>query len=45
MEVRRVIYRGRWYAVWRQDGETHRRSLRTADPGTAERQLAAFRAA
>lgn len=45
MEVRRALYRGRWYAVWREDGVTRRRALRTADAGTADQQLAAFRAA
>lgn len=37
--MRLKLYRGKWAAVWRQDGKTHRRSLHTADKGTAERRL------
>ena len=36
-------YRGRWYAVWTEDGRTRRTSLRTADRGAAERALADLR--
>ncbi len=44
MDVRKVLYRGAWYAVWREDGETRRKALRTRDPLVADSQLAAFRA-
>jgi integrase len=43
--LRRVLFKGRWYATWREDGTTRRRALRTADAAAADRQLAAFRAA
>jgi integrase len=43
--LRRVLFKGRWYATWREDGATRRRALRTADAAAADRQLAAFRAA
>jgi len=33
------LYRGKYYAVWRQDGETKRISLRTKDRGVAEKRL------
>lgn len=37
--MRLKLYRGKWAAVWRQDGKTNRRSLHTTDKGTAERRL------
>jgi integrase len=37
--VRAVLYKGSWYAVWREGGETKRRALRTRDRGTALRSL------
>ena len=37
--MRLKLYRGKWAAVWRQDGRTYRRSLHTTDKGTAERRL------
>lgn len=37
--MRLKLYRGKWAAVWRQDGKTNRRSLHTTDRGTAERRL------
>lgn len=42
--MRRKLYRGWWYAVWRAGGETHRRALRTQDGDAAERALIDFRA-
>lgn len=33
------LYRGKWYAVWLDRGETRRASLRTADRAVAERNL------
>jgi len=44
-DVRLKLYRGKWYAVWREGGATRRASLRSADRGRAERNLAAFLAA
>jgi integrase len=41
--VRLKVYRGWWYAVWREDGETRRRALRTQDRDAAERALADFK--
>lgn len=38
--MRIKLYRGRWYAVWREKGTTRRKSLETVDRGTAERRLA-----
>lgn len=38
-------YRGRWYAVWTEQGRTRRVALRTADRGAAERALADLNAA
>lgn len=37
--MRLKLYRGKWAAVWRANGRTHRRSLHTTDRGTAERRL------
>jgi len=37
--VRIKLYRGRYYAVWREKGETKRVSLRTDDRAVAERRL------
>lgn len=46
MQTRRYrlkLYRGRWYAVWLDDGgATKRSALRTADRAVAERNLLAF---
>jgi integrase len=44
-EPRLKLYRGRWYAVWSEAGETKRRALRTADRRAALAALAAFAAA
>lgn len=38
--MRLKLYRGKWAVVWRQNGETLRRSLRTADRELAERRFA-----
>jgi integrase len=38
--MRVQLYRGAYYAVWREGGETKRSSLRTRDRATAERRLA-----
>jgi len=38
--VRVQLYRGRYYAVWREGGETKRTALRTNDRLIAERRLA-----
>jgi integrase len=40
--VRLKLYRGWWYVVWREDGQTKRRALRTADRDAAERALADY---
>ncbi|MBU8540863.1 tyrosine-type recombinase/integrase [Falsiroseomonas tokyonensis] len=37
--MREKLYRGWWYAVWREDGRTHRRALRTQDHDAAKRAL------
>jgi integrase len=37
--VRLKLYRGSWYAVWREDGATQRRALRTIDRDAAQRAL------
>ena len=44
-DVRLKLYRGKFAAVWREGSRTRRASLRTADRGQAERNLAAFLAA
>lgn len=41
-DVRIKLYRGAYYVVWRDGGETRRRALRTKDRGTAERALIDF---
>lgn len=38
--MRIKLYRGKYYAVWRERGETKRMSLRTSDLAEAQRQLA-----
>lgn len=38
--MRLKLYRGWWYAVWRDGGETKRRALRTQDRDAAARALA-----
>ncbi|MGH6714933.1 MAG: tyrosine-type recombinase/integrase [Bradyrhizobium sp.] len=40
--MRLKLYRGWWYAVWREDGETRRRALRTQDRDAAARALADY---
>lgn len=40
--MRLKLYRGWWYAVWRDGGETRRRALRTQDRDDAARALADF---
>lgn len=45
MDVQLRLFRGRWYAYWRDGTETRRRALRTADRAAAERALAAIRTA
>jgi len=42
--MRIKLFRGKWCAVWRQDGQTRRVSLRTDDRDTAEQRLADLRA-
>jgi integrase len=37
--VRLKLYRGWWYAVWREDGATQRRALRTKDRDAAQRAI------
>lgn len=41
--MRLKLYRGRWYAVWREGGTTRRAALRTKDRAEAERALADFK--
>lgn len=40
--MRLKLYRGWWYAVWREGGETRRRALRTQDRDAAARTLADY---
>jgi integrase len=40
--MRATLYRGWWYAVWREGGETKRRALRTQDRDEALRALADY---
>ena len=40
--MRLKLYRGWWYAVWREAGETKRRALRTQDRHAADRALADY---
>lgn len=42
MQPRLGRYRGKWYAVWTEDGKTRRASLRTKDRAQAEREFADF---
>jgi integrase len=44
-QIRLKLYRGAWYAVWREAGETRRRALRTASREAAERALIDFQRA
>jgi integrase len=39
MRLRLKLFRGSWYAVWRADGATQRRALRTTDRDAAQRAL------
>lgn len=41
-DVRIKLYRGSYYVVWRDGGETKRRALRTKDRGAAEHALRDF---
>lgn len=41
--MRVKLYRGWWYAVWRDGGQTHRRALRTQDRDEAARALLDYR--
>jgi len=43
--MRARLYRGWWYAVWREGGRTHRRALRTQDRDAAVRALADYQRA
>lgn len=43
--MRLNLYRGAWYAVWREGGATKRRALRTKDRDAAERAIADYRRA
>lgn len=43
--MRIKLYRGWWYAVWRDDAGTQRRALRTQDRDEAQRALADFQTA
>jgi integrase len=40
--MRAKLYRGWWYVVWREGGQTRRRALRTQDRDAAARALADF---
>ena len=40
--MRLKLYRGWWYAVWREDGQTRRRALRTQSRDAAGRALADY---
>ena len=40
--MRLKLYRGWWYAVWREEGQTKRRALRTQDRDAANRALADY---
>lgn len=40
--MRLKLYRGWWYAVWREGGETRRRALRTQDRDVAARSLTEY---
>ena len=42
MQPRIGRYKGRWYAVWTEDGKTRRASLRATDRAEADRQFADF---
>lgn len=42
-DVEAKLYRGKWYAVWYENGRTLRRSLRTNDRHEAERKVVDFR--
>lgn len=44
-EYRLKLFRGYWHAVWSEDGQTKRTSLRTKDREDAERRLIDFRVA
>ena len=35
--MRLKLFRGSWYAVWRENGQTQRRALRTTDRDAAQR--------
>lgn len=37
--MRLKLFRGSWYAVWRENGQTQRRALRTTDRDAAQRAL------
>jgi integrase len=41
--MRLKLYRGWWYAVWREGGKTKRRALRTKDRDAAQRALDEYR--
>lgn len=41
--MRPKLYRGKWYAVWREDGRTRRAALRVPDREAAERRIADLR--
>lgn len=43
--MRLKLYRGWWYAVWREGGETRRRALRTQDRDAAARALTDYQRA
>lgn len=43
--MRLKLYRGWWYAVWREGGETRRRALRTQDRDAAARALSDYQRA
>ncbi len=42
-DIEAKLYRGWWYAVWRENGATRRTALRTQDREDAERRLIDFR--
>jgi integrase len=41
-KFRAVLYRGRYYAEWREGGQVRRKTLNTSDPYTASAALKAF---
>src|SRR5271163_387559 len=42
--MRLKLFRGSWYAVWRENGQTQRRALRTTEREVAQRALDDYQA-